>query len=99
MWLVGWSHLAVLLLHHSQGLGAVKELSACLALLGVKDVQDLLAVPLRASKSSPVYILQLCGCMQHATHRIDTPFGRLETPCHSIGLGLSLVFGSCGTCL
>lgn len=58
MWLVEWSSLAVpsdvvLLLHHIQGLGAVKELTICLALLGVKDVQSLFAIPLRASKSSP----------------------------------------------
>lgn len=73
----------VLLLHHSRGLGAVKALTVSLALLGVKDVQDLLAVPLQASNSSPVYVLQLCVCMQNTTLAIDFQslhFGRVRNP-------------------
>lgn len=36
----------VLLLHHSQALGAVKALTISWALLGVKDAQDLFGAPL-----------------------------------------------------
>lgn len=73
----------VLLLHHSRGLGAVKALTVSLALLAVKDVQDLLAVPLWASNSSPVCVLQLYVCLRHATLATDfqgLPFARVGNP-------------------
>lgn len=76
------------------GLGAVKVLTIRLAVLGVKDVQDLLAVPLQASSSSPVYVLQLYVCLQHTSLATDfqsLPFGRVRNP--SVRLDLSLVSG------
>lgn len=48
---LGISAGEVLLLHHSQGLETVKVLTTCTVLLGVRDAQVVLAVPLQASSS------------------------------------------------
>lgn len=85
----------VLLLHHSRGLGAVKVLTVSLALLGVKDGQDLLAVPLRAIAALCMYCSHVFLCstlLWQKTFKASLLEGH-ETHCHSVRLGLSLVSG------
>lgn len=60
---------------------SVKALPTSLALLGMKDVWDLLTVPRQASSSSLVCVRQLCVCWQHAAwarNFQNLPFGRVR---------------------
>lgn len=80
---LGISSGMVLLLHDSQGLGAVKALTISWALLGVKDAQDLVGTLLWAGRSSPVYALQLCVCVQHTPLALgfqSLPCARVRNP-------------------
>lgn len=89
----------VLLLHHSQGLETVKVLTTCTVLLGVRDAQVVLAVPLQASSSSsPRFFLDHfkpwamekkahSGFVQHS-HLSRLPVG-CEGTCSPSDLGTS----------